>query len=412
MAFTLSGCPQLLDDGFGAQNLTVDKSGSVERDAGPDMYETDGRGGAGGSASHGRAGQDAASGGEGTSLGGTQGAGASGSTGTADGGSAGNATTGTSDASTDAQDSGAGAPDAASECGDHTQNGDETGVDCGGTCAPCVCVWSAFSTPQQITGLGFDATWSEWGPTLSADGLTLMFAAENGGTEDLYVATRSVLGTAFGAVSKLPTTNSLNTSANEGTPWLSADGLRLYFYSDRNGGLGLRDLYFSTRSTPSVDFGTPVAVGGLNSTSIDHLLWLSADELDAYFTSTRAAGSLFGANIWLAHRTTRAASFGAAAIVTVLDTESGDEGPALTSDELTVFFSSDRTGGLGQFDVWMATRTSTASAFSAPVLVPNVNSANDELNVALSADGTELFISSDRATGTTHTLWRSMRSCQ
>ncbi len=38
-----------------------------------------------------------------------------------------------------------------------------------------------------------------------------------------------------------------NTSFKEDTPFLASDGVTLYFSSDRPGGLGKRDIYFSKR---------------------------------------------------------------------------------------------------------------------------------------------------------------------
>jgi len=39
----------------------------------------------------------------------------------------------------------------------------------------------------------------------------------------------------------------VNTGANDGAPALSWDGQTIVFYSNRAGGLGGNDLYFSTR---------------------------------------------------------------------------------------------------------------------------------------------------------------------
>lgn len=62
----------------------------------------------------------------------------------------------------------------------------------------------------------------------------------------------------------------------------------------------------------------------------------------------------------------------------------------------------------------MSTRATKADAFDTPVHLTIVNSAANDMNVALSADGRELFFSSERGAGTTppHLLWRSIRSCQ
>jgi len=40
----------------------------------------------------------------------------------------------------------------------------------------------------------------------------------------------------------------VNSTANEGSTSISWDGLSLYFYSTRPGGLGLADIYVSTRA--------------------------------------------------------------------------------------------------------------------------------------------------------------------
>src|SRR5262245_13889450 len=54
-------------------------------------------------------------------------------------------------------------------------------------------------------------------------------------------------------------------------------------------------------------------------------------------------------------------SFGAPVPVTELNTDADDEHPRLTADELTVYFSSSRPGGVGGYDIYQATRTSTSA---------------------------------------------------
>ena len=76
-------------------------------------------------------------------------------------------------------------------CSDGAQDDGETGVDCGGPCAPCGCTWSPFSTPEPVTVAGLPASSSLYGPALSADGSTLFFSSLSTGTQDVYSATRS-----------------------------------------------------------------------------------------------------------------------------------------------------------------------------------------------------------------------------
>ncbi|MHC4331939.1 MAG: TolB family protein, partial [Planctomycetota bacterium] len=62
----------------------------------------------------------------------------------------------------------------------------------------------------------------------------------------------------------------VNSSAGDTSPSISADGLELYFSSDRPGGYGLDDIYVMTRATTEDDWGEPVNLGPLvNSSTAD-----------------------------------------------------------------------------------------------------------------------------------------------
>ncbi len=71
---------------------------------------------------------------------------------------------------------------------------------------------------------------------LSADGLVIVFNAITDGNDDLYVARRASTTATFSA--GVPLT-ALNTEHDERDPWLSPDGARLYFSSDRDGPLNI-----------------------------------------------------------------------------------------------------------------------------------------------------------------------------
>ena len=73
--------------------------------------------------------------------------------------------------------------------------------------------------------------------------------------------------------------------------------------------------------------------------------------------------------------------------------------PAVSIDERVIVFRSDRAGGIGQYDLWYATRPSTAQDFGAPVLLPTVNTVDHDSDPMLSADGCELYFASTRSGG-------------
>jgi hypothetical protein len=86
-------------------------------------------------------------------------------------------------------------------------------------------------------------------PNLRADGLEVFFYSNRpggSGGNDLWVATRATVDAAWSTPINLGA--AVNTSANDGHPYLSADGRTLVFDSTRPGGLGGDDLYVMTRA--------------------------------------------------------------------------------------------------------------------------------------------------------------------
>ena len=79
---------------------------------------------------------------------------------------------------------------------------------------------------------------------------------------------------------------------------------------------------------------------------------------------------------------------------------SADTNPALSADGSSLFFDSDRAGGLGGRDLWVSQRATPSAAWGTPVdLGAVVNSASDDANPALSSDGHWLFFASPRPGG-------------
>ena len=84
----------------------------------------------------------------------------------------------------------------------------------------------------------------------------------------------------------------------------------------------------------------------------------------------------------------------------VVNSSFGDNNATLSPDGLSLYFASDRPGGFGLTDIWVARRASLDSPWEPPVnLGPPVNTAATEGAPALSIDGHLLFIHSNRAGG-------------
>jgi hypothetical protein len=73
--------------------------------------------------------------------------------------------------------------------------------------------------------------------------------------------------------------------------------------------------------------------------------------------------------------------------------------PTVSSDELYMIFASNRTGGLGGYDLYETSRASRSVPWSAPVALTQLNSSSDDYEPNLSIDGLTLHYVSVRAGG-------------
>ena len=215
------------------------------------------------------------------------------------------------------------------------------------------------------------------------------------------VATRGSTGDEFGLGNPLPAPV---RDTEEGTPFVSSDDLTLYFYSTRAGGAGSRDLYVANRASTGESFSGVTALSALNSSSLDHLPWVSPDQLTIYFSSDRAGTG--GTDIYRATRGSVGASFSAPSQVGELNTTSSEDGMTLSPDRKEIVFSSNRDGSN---QLYRAVRASTSDPFGTPALLGTLNSGSGELDPGLTPDGSELYFTSHRNGETA--LWRSTRIC-
>jgi hypothetical protein len=93
-------------------------------------------------------------------------------------------------------------------------------------------------------------------------------------------------------------------------------------------------------------------------------------------------------------------SFGSAVRIPELSSAAGDSRPAIRHDGLEIFIQSNRVGTVGGADLWVSTRANTLDAWSTPVnLGITVNTTVIDQNPYISSDSKTLFFSSDRPGG-------------
>ncbi|MEO7113098.1 MAG: hypothetical protein ABI183_21850 [Polyangiaceae bacterium] len=147
-------------------------------------------------------------------------------------------------------------------------------------------------------------------------------------------------------------------------------------------------------------FGTPQRLDSLDTKFSDQAPRLTSDQLSIFFSSNNLTGGDSGIGIFAATRSTIAAPFGDASFVSALSTPGpAVSQPSVTGDGLTIYFQSqgnkDESGGdKSGTDIYFATRANIDSAFGSPVSVSGVRYATINETPFIRADGNVLYFSS------------------
>lgn len=149
--------------------------------------------------------------------------------------------------------------------------------------------WSGKSTDAPVP-LGLPINSLDWDshPTRSADGHTLIFASEREGGEggsDLWMTVRNAKGEWSVPT---PLGRSVNTSGDEKSPWLTADGTRLYFSSNGYRGLGGFDILVSQKKQGG--WSTPKLLPEPINSEADDVFYAQGDGDTAFVASNRRGG--------------------------------------------------------------------------------------------------------------------------
>lgn len=222
---------------------------------------------------------------------------------------------------------------------------------------------------------------------MSPDEKTAYFFSARSGAKLLFTATRPRVTAAFSNVSVLANVN----MGDQYNPTISADGLTLFFASYRSNGIGDNDIYQATRANIANDFNNIRVTPNVNTAASEVQPYLTRDGTTLYFVrATAAAQAVFRA------MGSATVGFANPSIVSELHGPTNDTDPVLSADGLTMFWGSDRPGGMGDVDVWQAQRTTPSGVFGQFVPITSVNTAGFDSPSDISADGCRLYITSTR----------------
>jgi Tol biopolymer transport system component len=272
--------------------------------------------------------------------------------------------------------------------------------------------WSA---PVNL-GTTINTAAGEMNATFSPDELSLYFTSDRAGglgITDIWIARRECVGCPW--QTPVNAGAPINSAGQDAGPRFSNDGHLLFFQSDRT---GLGDIYVARRNNTNDDFGwgTPVLLGGDvntatgNEQAADYLQ--SAEDGIGNFYFNRQVGTA-PPEIFSASVTRDGETRGAAVYVSELNVVTAvDQHVTIRKDGRELFFSSNRAGGLGGFDLWTSTRRNVHEPWSPPVdLTAPMNTASTDQQPTLTADGRTLLFASNRAGGSgLNDLWISTRS--
>ncbi len=204
-----------------------------------------------------------------------------------------------------------------------------------------------FGEPIELTALaqGLDGVQQ---PTMTADGLLMFFTGIVGPNSKIFTASRVSPAGEFANRRSADEVNSPNTSVS--FPGLTPDGSELWFSSAID--LGPRHFVRSLRDNIG-NYDAPVPVNDLTSAKSEAGIAFSADGLTVYFGSERDGGK-GDVDIWTARRPALDAAFGPATPVAELNTTGGEYPGWLSADGCRLYFGSDSQGN---GDIFVASRT-------------------------------------------------------
>ncbi len=253
----------------------------------------------------------------------------------------------------------------------------------------------------QIRNIGFvcNTPSLEYAPTITADGRTLYYVSNRpggvGGHDFWYTTKKERLDTNFADPKNLG--RPINTELNEGVASIAADGQTIYFTGcNRPDGLGDCDIYEA--ELDGTEWKNVRNVGELNSPYWDSQPSISSDGKTIYFVSNRpgAMGGEDDADIYVSTLGADGKWSPPRNLGAPINTKKREDSPFIIAGSGALYFSSAGHGGEGGLDFFVAKRLPGGGWGAPENLGPPFNTERDERFITLPAAGDIVYFSSAR----------------
>ena len=261
-------------------------------------------------------------------------------------------------------------------------------------CGPSSAKWTE---PVPVTEVNTE--FADWTPFLSFDGLSLYFA--RGRTSSYYhfrifEATREKPFGPFTSVNQVLSSSGQHVYA----PWVSPDNLRMDYFAQTEKPI-LWEMKVSKRASVNDSWPLGTNISELNALGRLQVPRLTADELIIVFTSYDIPGGQGGYDMWMASRPDLNSPFDEVTNLAELNTVSNDHAPFISPDGLTLHFDSDRNG---YWQLFKATRQSLSQPFGNVEHLSAFDTPDGwSVHPSLSSDGSALYfirlLDNDLSTG-------------
>ncbi|GAB3228664.1 OmpA family protein [Hymenobacter seoulensis] len=248
-------------------------------------------------------------------------------------------------------------------------------------------------------GPGVNSPYPEYGPVITADESVILFTSRRAGStgdnkdpetggffEDIYQSTRSGKDE-WSAARNLGET--INTEGHDATVGLAPDGQRMLVYMEDNGG----DLHEA--NLRGTEWRKPQKLGSrINSKFHESSAAYTPDGRSLYFVSDKEGG-LGSRDIYKIEIEGRGPAVN---LGSVINTQYGEEGVFLHPDGKTMYFSSEGHNSMGGYDIFKSVfqngKWSTPENLGWPI-----NTPDDDVFFVISASGRHGYYSSFRDDG-------------